>query len=125
MVENRAMDLARQWLDANGYRDVEDVSAKRSCDYVAWKDDVEHVVEVKGTTAGFGTILLTANEVELHRSSHPRNLLIVVHDIDLLEMRTEASGGVVRALEGWNVDETDLRPLSFSCKLSEQSPTAL
>ncbi|BDW81099.1 hypothetical protein MACH24_05370 [Erythrobacter sp. Dej080120_24] len=119
------MDLARQWLDANGYRDVEDVSAKRSCDYVAWKDDVEHVVEVKGTTAGFGTILLTANEVELHRSSHPRNLLIVVHDIDLLEMRTEASGGVVRALEGWNVDETDLRPLSFSCKLSEQSPTAL
>lgn len=121
VVENRAMLLAKEWLEAHGFRDVEDVSTKRSCDYVAWKGDIEHVVEVKGTTAGFGTILLTANEVELHREAHPHNLLIVVHDIDLLDMRTQASGGQVRAIEAWEVDTTVLRPLSYSCKLNEVS----
>lgn len=121
VVEERAMHLAREWLDANGYRDVEDVSAKRSCDYIAWKEGTEHIVEVKGTTAGFGTILLTANEVDLHRSAHPLNLLIVVHDIDLLDMRTTATGGTVKTIEAWQVDRAELRPLSYSCKLNEET----
>lgn len=35
--------------------------------------------------------------------------------IDLLEMRTQASGGIVTAIEGWDVDATDLRPLGIAC----------
>lgn len=111
------MHLAKEWRDANGFEDVQDVSATRSCDYTATRGGVEHVVEVKGTTAGFGSILLTSNEVELHRISNPHNVLIVVHTIDLLEMRTQASGGILTALEAWDVDATELRPLSYSCKL--------
>ena len=117
VVEDRAMHLAKEWLDANGFEDVQDVSATRSCDYTATRGGVEHVVEVKGTTAGFGSILLTSNEVELHRISNPHNVLIVVHTIDLVEMRTQASGGILTALEAWDVDATELRPLSYSCKL--------
>ena len=117
VVEDRAMYLAKEWLEANGYDDIQDVSATRSCDYTAVKGGIEQVIEVKGTTAGFGMILLTANEVELHRARAPQNVLIVVHSIDLLEMRTQASGGIVTALEAWDVDATELRPLSYSCKL--------
>lgn len=67
---------------------------------------------MKGTTAGFGSILLTANEVELHRTQHPKNILIVVHDIDLVEVRTQAAGGRLIAIEGWNVDDSELKPLA-------------
>lgn len=117
VIEDRAMHLAKAWLEANGYEDIQDVSATHSCDFTATKQGVMHVIEVKGTTAGFGTILLTANEVELHRASNPHNVLIVAHSIDLMEMRTQASGGILTVFEGWDVDATQLRPLSYSCKL--------
>ncbi|ANK12762.1 MrcB family domain-containing protein [Erythrobacter neustonensis] len=117
VVEDQAMHLAKGWLKANGYDDIQDVSATQSCDFTASRGGVEHVVEVKGTTAGFGTILLTANEVELHRVNNPHNVLIVVHSIDLLEMRTQAAGGIVTAIEGWEVDKAELRPLSYCCNL--------
>lgn len=117
VVEDRAMQLAKGWLEANGFEDIQDVSATRSCDYTAIRGGIEHVIEVKGTTAGFGTILLTANEVDLHRASNPHNVLIVAHSIDLLETRIQASGGLLTVLEAWDVDATELRPLSYSCKL--------
>lgn len=117
VVEDRAMHLAKGWLETNGYVDIRDVSATRSCDYVADKGGIEHIIEVKGTTAGFGTILLTANEVELHRTCKPHNVLVVVHGIDLLEMRTEAAGGSLTVVEDWDVDATELRPLSYACRL--------
>ena len=74
-------------------------------------------MEVKGTTAGLGKVLLTANEVALHQSRHPQNILIVVHNVDLLEMRTKAVGGQVRVFEAWDITTTTLTPLSFSCQL--------
>lgn len=116
-VENHAMAMACTWLASNGYDEIEDVSGSQSCDFRATRNGVDHYIEVKGTTASLGSILLTANEVELHRRIHPDNVLIVVHDIELVEMRTGATGGSLSAFEAWEVGETELRPLNYMCKL--------
>lgn len=118
LVENHAMALAHGWLIDNGFRNVRDVHANHSCDYLAHRNGVEHYVEVKGTTAGLGKVLLTANEVALHKGQHPQNILIVVHNVDLLEMRTKAEGGQVRAFEAWDINGAQLTPLSYSCQLT-------
>lgn len=117
VVEAHAMQLAQAWLQGNGYANIRDVHRTHSCDFMAEKSAVEIYVEVKGTTSGFGSILLTANEVELHLAKHPDNVLIVVHDIDLLPMRTKAIGGTIKAFESWSVDACVLRPLSYQCFL--------
>lgn len=115
-VELQAMALARSWLSTHGYQNIQDVSAQRPCDFTAVKEGIEHVIEVKGTTAGYGYVLMTANEVELHRLSYPNNVLIVVHDINLVEMRTQAYGGELVAIEAWDINAAELRPLSYSCR---------
>jgi len=75
LVENAAMRQARQWLKAEGFKFIKDVSAVESCDFRAQRNGEEWVIEVKGTMGGPESILLTANEVALHRSSYPRNAL--------------------------------------------------
>jgi len=117
LVEDHAMTLAHTWLCAEGFTNIRDVHATHSCDYVARRDGVDHYVEVKGTTAGLGKVLLTANEVALHKANHPHNLLIVAHDIDLLELRTKADGGHLHVCDGWDVASAELTPLSYSCRL--------
>lgn len=116
-VETHAMNKAAAWLDTNGFSNIRDVHATASCDYTASRNGVEHHVEVKGTTSAFGKIILTANEVELHRRVHPANLLIVVHDIDLIEARTKAVGGQTTVLDPLVIDTCKLTPLSFICQL--------
>lgn len=118
-VETHAMAVAQAWLSDNGYTDIRDVSAKHSCDYWASKNGYNHYVEVKGTTGSFGKILLTANEVQLHREFHPDNILIVVHDIDLIDARTKATGGKTRVFEEWDVSAHPLQALSYSCDLTK------
>lgn len=119
-IEERAMSLAEAWLIEQGYESIADVSLNQSCDFRAVKDGDAYVVEVKGTTGGFGNVLLTANEVELHRREHPHNILIVVHDIDLIEMRHQATGGKLVVMESWNVDAYELKALSYSCALQKR-----
>lgn len=118
IVEVHAMTLAHAWLNEHGFSKVRDVHTTHSCDYIAQRDGVDHSIEVKGTTAGLGKVLLTANEVALHQSSHPHNVLIIVHDIDLLEMRTKAKGGTLTVLDPWDVAAAELTPLSYSCNIT-------
>lgn len=66
LVEIEAMRQARQWLTREGFK-FKDVSADESCDFRAERNGEKWVIEVKGTTEGPGSILLTANEVALHR----------------------------------------------------------
>ncbi|PAX06673.1 MrcB family domain-containing protein [Sphingomonas lenta] len=116
-VEAHAMSLAAAWLAANGFTAIRDVHAAYSCDYLATRNGVEHHVEVKGTTSPYGKVILTANEVELHRRTHPTNLLIVVHGIDLIDARTKATGGEVTVLDPLVIENCTLTPLSFACLL--------
>lgn len=116
-VEAHAMARAETWLAANGFSGVRDVHATHSCDYLAVRDGIEHHIEVKGTTSAFGKVILTANEVELHRRVHPANLLIVVHDIDLIAERITATGGKLTVLDPLVIETCELTPLSFMCEL--------
>lgn len=116
-VEQHAMSAALTWLTANAFTTVRDVHATHSCDFLGTRDGVQHHIEVKGTTSSYGQVILTANEVELHRRVHPANILIVVHGIDLIEARTKAVGGQVSVLDPFVVESCQLTPLSYMCAL--------
>ena len=118
LVENHAMLKASDWLATQGYTDIKDVHATHSCDYKASHSGIEYYIEVKGTTAGLGQVLLTANEVELHREQHPNNILIVVYNIDLVEMRKGVAGGIVHPIVEWDINTASLQPLSYVCRLN-------
>jgi hypothetical protein len=114
VVERQAMDTAQAHLLAAGY-EVEDVSKKRPYDFLATRDGRSIIVEVKGTTGGLGSVVLTSNEVMAHQSGHPENALIVVHSIELDRTSDPpiASGGHLFKLHPWTIDASALQPLSF------------
>ncbi|MHA6724199.1 MrcB family domain-containing protein [Sphingomonas sp. RS2018] len=115
LVELHAMTIAQGWLSDNGFTSIRDVSAKRPTDFEAKKEGLTYSIEVKGTTAGPDTILLTRNEVELHQHCYPANVLIVVHSIHLLDMRKKAAGGELLAKIGWKIESEALNPIAFRC----------
>ena len=116
IVERYAMSLSEKTLIELGYTDIEDTSSSSPFDFKVKKDGVEYIVEVKGTTGKGEIIIVTVNEVEVHRLRHPNNMLIVVHSIDLdRSPKTPVpSGGVVKVTSSWKIDDTHLRPLTFS-----------
>lgn len=118
-VELRAMKVASDHLSARGFA-VRDVSAVESFDLLATSGGTELTVEVKGTTGRPGTVVLTANEVDLHRRAYPNNALIVVHDIQLAESDglPVASGGHLIEFSPWSVDDSRLRPLAYNYTLA-------
>ena len=117
-VEIQAMKLAVELLSSFGYTS-KDVSLTSSFDLLATKPDAQIKVEVKGTTGAARSILLTANEVELHRNESPQNALIVVHDINLQRTNNGpvCSGGRVKYWIPWHVEDSQLTPTAYSYKL--------
>jgi hypothetical protein len=124
LVEHQAMKLAADWLHANGFQDLRDVSATASCDYVAQRNRQDHVVEVKGTTGDLGSVILTANEVALHLDWHPLNLLILVHGISLSADSKQATGGELAVYDPWVIDPAALTPTAYSYALDGQPKTS-
>ena len=117
VVELRAMAVAERWLDQEGFKH-KNVSANDSCDFRASRSGENWVIEVKGTTGNAGSVLVTRNEVKLHRESHPRNALLVVHGIKLSSDQLVATGGELLALSPWEVDESRLSPTSYEYRLN-------
>jgi len=98
------MRQAEQWLTEQGF-EFENVSAFDSCDFRAQRRGEKWVIEVKGTTGGPESVLLTANEVALHRSSHPRNALLIVHGIALSKDGTKIlAGGHLSEVVPWAIN---------------------
>jgi len=110
------MARACDWLAAHGF-EFTDVSSRDCCDFRAKRGDEEWVIEVKGTTGGPGTVLLTPNEVELHKNNHPRNALLVVHGITLSESGTRASGGDLLEISPWDLEEGRLQAVGYEYRL--------
>lgn len=117
-VELYAMDVANQKLKLMGFK-TKDVSGNHSFDILATANDTEYFVEVKGTTSGLGSILLTYNEVKLHQTAYPNNYLIVVYEIDLDRSvdPAVASGGKVEIYHPWKINEESLKPISYEYEL--------
>lgn len=117
LVELHAMTLAREWLREQEF-EFTDVSRTDSCDFRARRNGEEWVIEVKGTTGGPGSVLLTRNEVSLHLSSWPRNALLVIHGIQLSDDGTKVAGGELFAHAPWKLDEERLSPVCYEYRLS-------
>jgi hypothetical protein len=110
------MSIARKRLEELNFTDITDTSRNCSYDFQGALNGEEIIVEVKGTT-GYGlSVLFTANEIEVHRERHPRNMLVLVHSIDLARdcQPPVASGGIVEVHFPWKIVEEMLRPQTFS-----------
>lgn len=116
-VELRAMHVAKLWLKAEGFTHIKDVSSTESCDFRARKNGKGWFIEVKGTTGGAASILLTRREVALHLKQHPLNALLVVHGIRLTAMPIAANEGTLLSICPWEVDEDALSPTCYEYRL--------
>ena len=113
-VEIRAVRVATDYLVDEGW-DVEDVGDRRSYDLHATQGKKELLVEVKGTTNNGETVLLTRNEVNIHRDNYPHTALIIVQEIRLRNTDNGplATGGSLAIHRPWQPAEDDLEALSF------------
>ena len=113
-VELRAMAVAEAWLSANGYG-VRDLSSFQPFDFVASKSGKEIKVEVKGTTSDrVDAILMTRNEVELHRRELGRTALVIVSSIRLSKEDTPLCGNRRNAR---SLNRLEHRPLAPSADI--------
>ena len=114
-VEQQAMRLAAEYLVSEGYK-CQDTSATESFDLLATKGGQAIKVEVKGTTSDLcDSILMTRNEVDLHRAEKGLTGLVIVSRIKLLREETSlsAAGGLVEAMLGWDIDQWASTPIAF------------
>lgn len=117
-VELRAMHLATQFLQSEGFA-CDDKSAFEPFDILARRDGRALKIEVKGTTSELcDSILMTRNEVELHRQEKGATGLLIVSRIQLDRSGAtpSASGGVVEALMQWDIDQWMLESIAFQVR---------
>ncbi|MER9632697.1 DUF3883 domain-containing protein [Mesorhizobium sp. M0228] len=117
-VERHAMDLATEWLEAEGWT-VTDRSASESYDLLAELGANRLFVEVKGTTGIGDVIQLTRLEVEFARTNRDLMALIVVAQIIVAVAGEGAvvSGGELIIRRPWAPSHAALQPISFTCHL--------
>ena len=111
-IEMRAMQVARQWLAAHGYSQIEDVSGTKSWDFEARHKLTGKVrrVEVKGVTGSGLSIIATANEI--HEAKSGRTMLLVVNGIRSTRSSdgtVVAAGGRLHVLDPWVPRDAELK----------------
>ena len=114
-VELRAMSLAVEYLTSNGYQ-CKDTSSTESFDLLATLSGVSIKVEVKGTTSDLcDSVMMTKNEVDLHKSEQGNTGLIIVSKIRLNRDAVEptASGGNIEPMLGWDINQWLTEPIAF------------
>ena len=121
LIEIRAMDLAREHLKDLGWNKIRDTSSNKPYDFHCSKTGKpeELYVEVKGTTSDGSSVIITRGEVEHHLEIFPSNALIIVSGLTLSGSETKtASGGTLLFVSPWNIEETQLTPISYVLSLS-------
>lgn len=114
LIEKSAMDVAREWLVAEGWA-VTDKSASSPYDFECERSGEYMFVEVKGTTSPGRQIVLTRNEVAFHRDKYPFNALIVVSDIELLgEEGVSVKNANVHVVMPWQIRDESLQVISYT-----------
>jgi len=114
-IEERAVVVTRKHFeDELGYK-TEDVGKRESYDVHATKGQEVVKVEVKGTTTDGAEVVLTRNEVNLHRAEHPNNALAVVRNITLDRSGDQpvATGGELVLVMPWEINEGGLIPIAY------------
>ncbi|OIJ32446.1 hypothetical protein BK819_11870 [Microbacterium sp. LCT-H2] len=125
-VELRAVAVAIDMLTAAGWS-VRDVGATESYDLDCRRGEEHLWVEVKGTTSLGEAVILTKNEVALHREKHPHNALVVVSQINLDRTLDPpgASGGRLTVISPWSIEDDALSPLAYTYAPAELRRSAL
>jgi uncharacterized protein DUF3883/EVE domain-containing protein len=113
LVERRAMEVATRHFQKNGWT-VEDVSAASPYDLLCRHEGrMPRRVEVKGATGGASAVILTRNEVLAARADPEAATLAIVHGIMLDRRRAKATGGILRIINPWNLDDVALTPIAY------------
>ena len=112
-VEVRAVEVAGAYLNERGYK-VKDVGATESYDLHATRQREVLKVEVKGTVGDGAEVILTRNEVALHRAEFPNTMLAIVARIRLDRNPLSATGGSLRTVQPWRPEDDNLAPLAYS-----------
>ncbi|MHA3020460.1 MrcB family domain-containing protein [Mycobacterium sp. BMJ-28] len=117
VIEEHAVQTVITHLESTdqGY-EVKDVGLRESYDLHSTKAGSFVKVEVKGTTSNGSEIVLTRNEVELHKTGHPANALAIVRNITLHRQKgcpPTASGGELILEMPWKVDDDRLAPIAY------------
>jgi len=113
-IENHAISEAIKYLRKLGWTEIEDVGAKRSYDLDCKHGVQEVYVEVKGTQSHGEVVILTRNEVRLHKNEYPNNALVIVRKIILTKGEPPtASGGELIFIHPWKIEDAELDPIGF------------
>ena len=114
-IEERAVLVTREHFENELGYETEDVGAYVSYDVRASKGHEVVKVEVKGTTTDGAEVVLTRNEVNLHRAEHPNNALAVVRNITLDRSGDQpvAIGGELVLVKPWEINEGGLSPIAY------------
>jgi hypothetical protein len=114
-IEERAVLVTREHFENELGYETEDVGAYESYDVRASKGQEVVKVEVKGTTTDGAQVVLTRNEVNLHRVEHPNNALAVVRNITLDRSGDQpiATGGELVLVMPWEINEGGLIPIAY------------
>lgn len=116
VIEHHAVSVATAHFELLGYA-VEDIGDYESYDLHAMRADEVIVVEVKGTTTDGSDIVLTRNEVALHKRAYPLNALAIVRAIVLTRTESDEaipSGGELSVVMPWALGEDRLTPLAYT-----------
>ena len=102
----------------HNFKQIEDRSSNNSYDYSAYKNGKEYFVEVKGLTGEPTSINMGRREVELHKKSKGKSILLVVHGIKVTTSpKIKASGGRVKAYDPWDINKCKLSPTEYKVTL--------
>jgi hypothetical protein len=114
-IEKHAVNAAIEYFSQTGWLNIQDVGDSASYDLTMVRDGMVHIVEVKGTTGLGDNIILTRNEVSVHKEYFPRNALVVVSQIKILSSEPpKLADGKVEVIQPWSLVEDWLEALTFS-----------
>jgi hypothetical protein len=119
LVEEHAIGVAMEVLEKRGFKNIRNVGSTHSYDIAATLNGTHFYIEVKGTISLGEKIVLTKNEVLLHRQEHPNNALVLVSKISLDRNEPpSASGGEVLFISPWEIRDSDLEALGYDYKVT-------
>lgn len=117
-LEKFAMGAAKAHFESQKFL-CEDHSRNQPYDVFCRRSKEVLYVEVKGTQTSGEKIILTNGEVEFARKHKGQMALFVLHSIKVSEAGGEfhLTGGEMRLIHPWEVDQECLSPLSFMYSL--------
>ena len=120
VIEEHAVEIAIKHLEVKGFTNVKDVGKNHSYDIAAKLNGIDFYIEVKGTISLGEKVVLTKNEVQLHRQEYPNNAIAVVSQIELdRNDPPSAKGGRVLFISPWKIEDSDLEALGYDYRIQK------